>query len=373
MSRSHRSLWLLFTFVTLAGMLLAGCGSSAVADPHPSPSPGYSAERPARLLLTPPAPPRAVGLPADDAPHNDLTEWWYYNGHLQAADGREYGFEFVIFQINRQDFPPSYSSHFAITDIGRGTFQFNQREQAGGQPQAAHLIDLTVNGWTLAGGDGHDRIHAQMNGYTLDLQLQTDRPPALHNKSGYFEIMDDTGSYYYSRTRMNAGGTLTVDGSPVEVTGQAWFDHQWGNFFPIGGWDWFALQLDDGQDIMAWRSHDVRGTVVPNWGTLVAPDGSTRHIDQTAFTLQPTGTWTSPHTGGVYPSGWIIDIPGEKLHLTATPVLKDQALPVPQPYPVAYWEGGITITGTRDGRPITGQGYVELTGYAQAPSPSPSR
>lgn len=372
MSRSYRPLWLLLSLVTLAGMLLAGCGAGAESGPSPSPTPDSTAQRPASLLLTPPASPRPVDLPADDAPHNDLMEWWYYNGHLKAADGREYGFEFVIFQTNRQDFPPSYTSHFAITDIGRQTFQFNEREQSGGQPQATHLIDLNVNGWTLVGGNGNDHIHAEMNGYTLDLQLHTNLPPALHNKTGYFEIMNGTGSYYYSRPRMDASGTLTVDGSPIEVTGQSWFDHQWGNFFPIGGWDWFAIQLDDGQNIMAWRSHDVHGTVVPNWGTLIAPDGSTRHMDPDGYTLQSTGSWTSPHTGGIYPSGWIIDIPGEKLHLIITPVLKDQELQIPQPYPVAYWEGGVTITGTRDGQPITGQGYVELTGYAQVPSPSPS-
>ena len=32
--------------------------------------------------------------------------------------------------------------------------------------------------------------------------------------------------------------------------------------------------------------------------------------------------------------------------------------------PIAYWEGLVQATGTREGKPIEGQGYVELTGYA---------
>ena len=48
-----------------------------------------------------------------------------------------------------------------------------------------------------------------------------------------------------------AAGTLVVDGLPVAVTGTAWFDHQWGDFIAVGGggWDWFAVNLDDGTDL----------------------------------------------------------------------------------------------------------------------------
>jgi len=33
---------------------------------------------------------------------------------------------------------------------------------------------------------------------------------------------------------------------------------------------------------------------------------------------------------------------------------------------VTYWEGSVSIRGTRDANPIKGQGYVELTGYAES-------
>ena len=48
---------------------------------------------------------RARSLPADDAPHDRLTEWWYYTGHLRDARGGRYGFEFVVFRAERGGFP----------------------------------------------------------------------------------------------------------------------------------------------------------------------------------------------------------------------------------------------------------------------------
>jgi predicted secreted hydrolase len=31
---------------------------------------------------------------------------------------------------------------------------------------------------------------------------------------------------------------------------------------------------------------------------------------------------------------------------------------------VTYWEGAVGVQGTFKKRPVTGQGYVEMTGYA---------
>jgi predicted secreted hydrolase len=33
---------------------------------------------------------------------------------------------------------------------------------------------------------------------------------------------------------------------------------------------------------------------------------------------------------------------------------------------VTYWEGSVSVRGTKKGRQIDGSGYVELTGYAEA-------
>ena len=98
-------------------------------------------------------------------------------------------------------------------------------------------------------------------------------------------------------------------------------------------------------------------------GTLIAADGRTRRIAREGFAIGSRGTWRSPHTGGVYPSSWTVSVPGEGLELRLEPVLADQELVVRSMGGIAYWEGAVRITGTHAGRPVSGQGYVELTGY----------
>ena len=74
-------------------------------------------------------------LPRDDGPHDRLSEWWYYTGHLDgtAADGtkRELGFEYVIFRAERGGFPTAWASHLAITDETGDRFLYGQRLEVG--------------------------------------------------------------------------------------------------------------------------------------------------------------------------------------------------------------------------------------------------
>ena len=77
------------------------------------------------------ADPLPVVLPRDDGPHDRLTEWWYYTGHLRADDGSRYGFEFVIFRAERGLFPTSWVSHLAVTDETGDRFLYSQRLEVG--------------------------------------------------------------------------------------------------------------------------------------------------------------------------------------------------------------------------------------------------
>ncbi|MGZ3674302.1 MAG: lipocalin family protein, partial [Ktedonobacterales bacterium] len=78
------------------------------------------------------------------------------------------------------------------------------------------------------------------------------------------------------------------------------------------------------------------------------------------------------HTNGVYPSGWQVTLPSQRLTLTLKPLLLDQELVTAQSTGVAYWEGAVGVTGQRGSARVTGEGYVELTGYAAIPSSSQS-
>lgn len=218
----------------------------------------------------------------------------------------------------------------------------------------------------MRGSGGSDRLTASIDGGPgLELALEAERPPALHDHDGWVDFGPAGGSYYYSRTRMAARGSLTVDGRRRPVDGLAWFDHQWGDFISVGGsgWDWFAVNLDDGTDVTLSLVRNTDGSHALVYGTLVDDRGA-RHLGRDAFTVTATGDWTSPRTGVRYPAGWRVEIPGEALSIQLRPTVADQELDTRASTGVVYWEGSQVVSATRAGTPIRGEGYVELTGYA---------
>jgi predicted secreted hydrolase len=347
----------------------------------------------ARPTLAPPTPvpsrpadPLPVVLPRDDGPHDRLTEWWYYTGHLRAGDGTRYGFEYVIFRAERGRFPTSWVSHLAITDESGDRFLYGQRLEVGPQVDrsAAAAVDLSIAGadpahpgssgatgaaspWTMTGSDGHDHlVAADPRGFGLDLSLTATKPAALHDTDGWIDFGPAGGSYYYSRTAMTASGTLTLDGRPLMVDGTAWFDHQWGDFISVGGggWDWFAVNLADGTDLSLSLVRDSDGSYPLVYGTIVAPDGTVRHLDRDAFSVAVTDHWQSPSTGADYPAGWTVRIPADDLTIDLRPTVAAQELDTRATTGVIYWEGSQVVRATRRGVTLGGEGYVELTGYA---------
>ncbi len=392
--------------VILTALIVGGCaaptGSPILANPTPA---RPSAPTPTATPV-PPMDPRPIVLPRDDGPHDRLTEWWYYTGHLRAVDGgRRFGFEYVIFRAERGAFPTTWASHLAITDETGDRFVYAQRLgvgqgvdrsplDAGGVPTG---FDLSLAGldpsrpetfgrptWSMRGSGGQDRLTASLAadeaalagvpaGLGLDLTLAAVKPAALHDTDGWIDFGSAGGSYYYSRTSMAADGTLTVDGQPLEVTGEAWFDHQWGDFISVGGggWDWFAVNLSDGRDLTLSLVRDADGSYPLVYGTLVAADGTTTHLDREDFTVAVTDRWTSPTTGAEYPAGWSIEIPSASLEITLTPTVAAQELDTRATTGVIYWEGSQRVVATGADGPLGGEAYVELTGYAPSVPAAP--
>lgn len=374
--------------------LLAACRGPILANP-PVPRPAAPPEPSAAPR---PPDPQPVVLPRDDGPHDRLTEWWYYTGHLRAAGGRRLGFELVVFRAERGSLPVSWASHLAITDETEGRFHYAQRSEIGpqvartGTPEAAgRAFAFAMSGfdpaapgsaprapWLLAGGDGRDVLSAAATAEEvagdpaaaigLELELAALKPPVLHDGEGWIDFGPAGGSYYYSRTRMAATGLVVLGEERLEVEGTAWFDHQWGDFISAGagGWDWFALNLDDGTDLTLSLVRAADGSYPLAYGTLVEPDGTARHLDASAFRVEATGVWTSPVTGTAWPAGWRVSVPDRDLELAVRPTVAHQELDTRATTGVVYWEGSQRVSGSRAGRAVSGVGYVELTGYAGA-------
>ena len=309
--------------------------------------------------------PVPVTFPRDDGIHDSRIEWWYFTGHLFTAAGERYGFEYVIFRARPGDLE-GYIAHFAITDNPRGTFHYDQRlNGARGVASDDATLDLDLDGWTMRGGNGQFALRADMPGYAIEIDAAATRPATLHDGDGYIDYGNGTASYYYSWTRMTVSGTLDARGTSLPVTGEAWMDHQWGDFATYqGGWDWFSLQLADGTDVMLYLIRDLRGGTLRVDGSIVGPAGDVSLLRDGDFSLAPTGEWTSRETGAVYPSGWTIAIPEHDLTLTVTPAMPNQELDTRPTTGVVYWEGEVLVEATTQGSPVSGYGYVELTGYA---------
>ena len=198
------------------------------------------------------------------------------------------------------------------------------------------------------------------------------KPPALHDTDGWIDFGPAGGSYYYSRTALEAAGTLYLGSDTIPVDGIAWFDHQWGDFITVGGggWDWFAINLEDGTDITLSQVRDVDGSYPLVYGTIVDARGTTRHLERDDFTIETTQRWTSPKTGATYPAAWHITLPGEGLVIDLVPSVADQELDTRASTGVVYWEGSQLVSARRAlrgrGYQLGGEAYVELTGYAPA-------
>lgn len=334
-------------------LLLLGCGLP-VDD---TASPDLCAETPVG----------EVSLPSDDTVHDQPVEWWYWTGHLVDDAGAHYGFEEVFFLFDFGGSSRHMLTNVALTDEGAQSFLYDASYNTDYTPVVVEDGFAFVDGvWSAEGGDGHDALVGSVatgsadaggaDGYAWDLQLDSTKAPVLQHGDGYTDYDFGGNTWYYSRPRMDVAGTLQTGAGALAVTGTAWFDHQWGNLLPATsiGWDWFALQLDDGRDVMLFF---VRDGATPSMvgGSVSNGDCEVTELAADAVSATSTGSWTSDVSGCTWPAGWTVTVDGETF--TVTPTVADQELYSDED---TYWEGEVTVTGA-----ATGRGYVELTGYCE--------
>ena len=332
--------------------------------------------------------PRVWAFPRDHGSHPDYrTEWWYFTGNLHDAQGLRYGYQLTFFRqgIRREAGRPEnpwsvrdvYLAHLALTEGASESFRFADRVGRAGPALAGaseQTLDVWVRDWSARLEDGRIRLRALTPDWGVELDLEPRKPVVLHGEQGLSRKGPAPGqaSYYASYTDLATSGTLLLGqtgegaGKRVAVTGTSWFDQEFGSnqlARDQAGWDWFSLHLSDGRDLMAYLLRRRDGSVEPSSsGTLVEPDGRARHVPLERISVEVLGRWTSPRSGGEYPARWSLEAPG--IALEFAPLVADQELETGGSTGVVYWEGAVEGTGTSEGRPVTCEGYVELTGYA---------
>ena len=304
-------------------------------------------------------------LPHDEGVHLSPLEWWYFNGHLVSADGRKFSYHFVTFQsvLNAGLTPRvvqlSWADHSEDLHLAA-----EQATVSATEPSSGHF-DLSTNDWRMSGDGDAYQLSFQIGDYSVDLEAHSVRTPVLHHGTGLVDLGIAGKTYYYSRTRLETAGAVSISGVPHPVVGTAWMDHQWGDFTIANiGWDWLSLNLDDGSDLMVsvvWEQED--GAHIATYGTYIPPDSSPVHLPSDDISLDPTDSWTSPETGGVYPMGWTLGIDSLDLDLILVPVIEESEFAISEIIPVVYWEGSVAATGNKDGAAVSGNGFVEMVGY----------
>ncbi|MCB1926654.1 MAG: carotenoid biosynthesis protein [Rhodocyclaceae bacterium] len=333
----------------LVGLLLLAAAGGA----------GLAALGPDKGLIGP------VVLPSDDAflPSQDV-QWWYWTGHLESEEGRRFGFEVVFFSFDSFAFMRDQLVQVAITDVDDDSFHFSEHLEFHLPARSSGRFDLSAGKGDIiraVGDDRIDRLHSEVDGYVLDLELDASKPPALHYGGDAHPYRFGGYTYYYSRVSMKTRGTLSFGGKTYKVSGSSWFDRQYGELYQaiVKGWQWFAIELDDNRQIML---YDILGSEnrVERSGSITDAAGNTRPIAGHQFKVEVLGKWRSPHTGCVYPSGWRVQLDGETFEVE--PMVKDQELrakhgfwPGPE-----YWEGAATVGGA-----AAGKAYVELNGFCR--------
>jgi len=336
---------------------------------------------------------RAIGpwpwsFPRDHGAHPTFkTEWWYFTGNLQdSQQGRHFGYQLTIFRQGVQSAPEQknskwavrdfYFGHFTISDIYANQFHVAEKVSRGalGEAHAAEgAMDVAIGPWTIR-QDASEKIHltAGDGGMAIEFEAHPLKPLVLEGVSGLSQKSSGAGeaSYYYSYPRLVTQGQLRMGSKTYGVSGFSWFDHEFSTSSLSKdevGWDWFCIQLGNNQEIMLYALRDKSGAMEPaSEGTWIKADGASERLVPGSFTITKLATWRSPRSGATYPAGWHIVIPSHHADLSVTPAMADQELNLTKMGKLDYWEGACTIVGTIESGSISGVGYTELTGYADA-------
>jgi len=336
--------------------------------------------------------PRAFIFPEDHGPHTRFrNEWWYVTGNLDGPAGERFGFELTIFRfsltpqreianenVSAWKTDQVYIGHFAVSDVAAEQFHVAQRYSRGSAglagatatPFRVWLEDWSIQNVVQEQGQQTEsyspwELHAKDKDISLDLRLTPLKEPVLNGQEGLSQKSDKPGnaSYYYSVSRLETDGTLQIGSTTYAVNGLSWLDREWGSSAlskDQQGWDWFALQLSDGSDLMFYDLRRRDGARdAHSAGTWIDAAGRATHLAYEDVVIEVREYWESEQ-GGRYPMAWSISVPKLDLQIEVAPVLRNQELITT----VRYWEGAVDVQGRSGRQFVSGRGYVELTGYA---------
>jgi geranylgeranyl pyrophosphate synthase/predicted secreted hydrolase len=371
----------------------------------------------------------SIDLRVHDLPHgSSTTEWWYVNTHLKTPTGRDFSLFAAFFRVmtkkhddGRAEY--AHSLTWALSDVENSDYipcslvdaaapKLGLEKVKRGQgskderlnravtevlernlvPRPDRLFpgEVTVATDRLALDYAGCRFEKTPDGhYTLrvitddlrhgrveaELTLTLQKAPIRHGDDGVVRGVHGEDMFYVFVPRCGVTGHLLLDGQRHTLSGQGWYDHEFGCPPPqkeqaaqtdqgVVAWNWLSAQLDDGTDVSVYDLVRAEsGQSAGRWAVLSDPKG--RRYAFQDFTLTPTGAWRSTRTFEKYPTRWALEIPEAKLSLDVSAAFADQELVTVISKP-AFWEGRCEVQGTLADAPVRGVGYVERSGFGDA-------
>jgi predicted secreted hydrolase len=326
--------------------------------------------------------PRKWSFPQDFGAHEGFqTEWWYYTGNLETAEGRPFGFQLTFFRqavegsgrnsVSQWRKGQIYSAHFTVSDIQNQKFYEFERFSRSGAGLAgvdAAPYGVWLEDWSARSIDKNTvNLNAKDSDVEINIDVENLMKPVLQGDRGFSVKGSGSGnaSFYYSLVQQPTSGIIKVSGQEYRVKGLTWKDHEFStSALSAGtvGWDWFSIQLNDGSALMLYLLRREDGSLeATSAGKYVAKNGETITLDAADWEMVARDRWRSPKSGAMYPVKWDLRVPKLGLDLTAGAWMPNQELNTAT---AVYWEGAVKYGGTKDGKPVSGNGYTELTGYA---------
>lgn len=306
----------------------------------------------------------SIDFSRDHGSHpNTLTEWWYFNGHLNGPSGENYSYAFCLFRRS----PLLYFAHVSLTDVNNNVFTYVRRFYTFPQVKLSkQAADISYGKEQIIEQPGpfEFRIKARLKKISLNFLLKLERKPMLINGSGQIK-MEGGKSFYYSLTRLKTSGQININNRSVSVSGISWMDHQWGNFHVITkNWDWFSFQMEDGKDYNIFSFKNKKNRLLPQYSNILDDSNST--FSRQAISISRKKWWHNQQTLHLYPTEWEIILPDQRDTFFVKAIVKNQELSILKKldFLPSYWEGACTVTKkTADGKLIKGLGFAEHFPY----------
>ncbi len=318
-----------------------------------------------------------LDLPSDHGVHEATrSESWLLNAVLKDSNGTNFGFQFSMTRLGLQSEGVESASVWQVRHLYRGhVTYFNGTSRASVSEERvrrqypdlvgydAESETLRLDNWVLQFPTGENDenmiIEASVrNDASIRLSMLPEKPTLTPPDGATMPFVG------YALPRLKVEGTIEDDKASRSVTGNAWFDHVWGEL-PLPGSgpvarDRLHLHLDDGTDLSLIRTRRTNGRG-PDLidGFFVQPNGEMVSIGEGDIQIETSLFWQDPETDIAYPVNW--DISGPDLSISVKPFSETHSSEFEFPIRNAF----VKAEGRLDGRPLKGVGSMQLTGYAR--------